>query len=83
MNAVVLTIRLGRLITILVLVTFSTVNYWTDSAVVFHYKQNAAERFTTVANRVAEIRENSNINQRRHVKCGKNPAELVSHGLCP
>ena len=55
--------------------------FWTDSKVVLQYLNNESRRFHTfVANRVAEIRETSEVQQWRHVPGEQNPADVCSRG---
>ena len=56
--------------------------FWTDSRVVLRYLSNQSRRFHTfVANRVAEIRETSQVDQWYHVPGEQNPADASSRGL--
>ena len=56
--------------------------FWTDSRVVLRYLNNESRRFHTfVANRVAEIRETSKVEQWYHVPGEQNPADACSRGL--
>ena len=56
--------------------------YWTDSSTMLNWLQAAhKEHQEFVANRVAEKMENSTINQWRHVKVIKNPADIGTRGL--
>jgi hypothetical protein len=58
--------------------------YWTDSEIVLHYLRNVKRRFQTfVANRVQEIKENSQVGEWRHVPGILNPADDASRGLDP
>ena len=58
--------------------------FWTDSKVVQAYIHNDARRFHTfVANRVQQIRERTNPEQRKYVEGKSNPAEDASRGLSP
>ncbi|XP_022102427.1 uncharacterized protein LOC110985605 [Acanthaster planci] len=57
--------------------------FWTDSQVVLGYIANDARRFHTfVANRVQQIRDQTEPNQWRHVRSEANPADDGSRGLC-
>ena len=59
-------------------------HYWTDSAIVLHYLRNPNLRLQTfVANRVQEIRENSNVDEWSHIPGALNPADDVSRGYGP
>lgn len=58
--------------------------YWTDSEIVLHYLRNVKRRFQTfVANRVHEIKENSQVGEWRYVPGILNPADDASRGLDP
>ena len=55
---------------------------WTDSTCVLGYLNNTTKRFQTfVANRVAAIRETTELNQWKHIPGDQNPADDVSRGL--
>ena len=56
--------------------------FWTDSKVVIGYIKNYARRFKTfVANRVQQIRENTDVQQWCYVPSRENPADCASRGL--
>jgi len=56
--------------------------YWTDSKAVLGFISNDAKRYHTfVANRVQQIRENTEVSSWRHVKTIDNPADDASRGL--
>ena len=56
--------------------------FWTDSRVVIGYIKNDSRRFKTfVANRVQQIRENTDVQQWRYVPTRENPADGASRGL--
>lgn len=58
--------------------------YWSDSTAVLQYVRNEHTRYKTfVANRLAIIREFTSPSQWRHVRSGKNPADIASRGLDP
>ena len=58
--------------------------YWTDSNVVLGYIQNESRRFHVyVANRVQQIREQTNPLSWCHVESRANPADDASRGLTP
>ena len=60
------------------------VMFWTDSQTTLQYIRNETKRFHTfVANRVAEIRDVTNVNQWRHCPGKLNPADDASRGLRP
>ena len=56
--------------------------FWTDSMTVLRYVSNESSRYQTfVSNRIAVIREASNVNQWRYVNTKMNPADCASRGL--
>ena len=56
--------------------------FWTDSTIVLQYIFNQERRFHTfVANRVAEIRGKSEVEQWHHVSTKDNPADDASRGV--
>ncbi|XP_064622346.1 uncharacterized protein LOC135484642 [Lineus longissimus] len=58
--------------------------FWTDSQTVLQYIANESKRFNVyVANRVAEIRETTSVEQWRHCPGEYNPADDASRGLSP
>ncbi|XP_074651619.1 uncharacterized protein LOC141906275 [Tubulanus polymorphus] len=58
------------------------VTYWIDSQTVIRYIGNEKKRFKTfVANRIAEIREVSSVNQWKFVSTDCNPADDCTRGL--
>ena len=62
-------------------VDIQTVLFWTDSTTVLGYLRNTSKRFHTfVANRVAEIHENSAVEQWNHCPGHLNPADEASRG---
>ncbi|XP_055910668.1 uncharacterized protein LOC129945032 [Eupeodes corollae] len=55
---------------------------WTDSVVVLHWvNKQPCELKTFVANRVASIQTNTEIDRWRHVGTKENPADLLSRGI--
>lgn len=55
---------------------------WTDSQVVLGYLNNDARRFHVfVANRVQQIRDQTNPEQWKYIKSSENPADIASRGL--
>ena len=57
-------------------------HFWTDSTIVLQYIRNEERRFLTyVANRVAEIRERTDIASWHHVPTQDNPADDASRGV--
>ncbi|XP_025761326.1 uncharacterized protein LOC112846194 [Oreochromis niloticus] len=56
--------------------------FWTDSTTVLKYISNETKRFNTfVANRIAVIREATDVNQWRYVSFKENPADDASRGM--
>ena len=56
--------------------------FWTDSKVVLAYLQNNKKRFKTyVANRVHQIKNNSDVSQWYYIQSNENPADDCSRGL--
>ena len=59
-----------------------SVYYWTDSETVLKYICNSTARFQTfVANRVALIKEGSQVSQWRYIETKANPADACSRGV--
>lgn len=58
--------------------------YWTDSSIVLSWLHISSTNLKAfVANRVAAIRELTDINSWRHVPTEQNPADLLSRGVNP
>ena len=56
--------------------------FWTDSQIVLSYLQNETRRFHVfVANRIQQIRNNTDIDQWNYVPTDINPADYASRGL--
>ena len=56
-------------------------HFWTDSAIVLGYLTNDSKRFQVyVANRIHEIRLQSNPDQWHHIQGDENPADIASRG---
>ena len=55
--------------------------HWTDSSTVLKWLQAAHKKQVFVANRAAEILENSSMDQWRHVKGVENPADIGTRGM--
>ncbi|XP_035917815.1 uncharacterized protein LOC118515238, partial [Anopheles stephensi] len=65
-------------------VSSSTVICWTDSMTVMHWLKSSPRRWKPfVANRVAQIQEETRISCWRHVPGSDNPADDISRGLRP
>ena len=63
-------------------VTVDRIFMWTDSMIALGYIRNRNRRFKTyVANRLAIVHENSDIDDWRHVPSAENPADLASRGI--
>ena len=83
LTAAVLAVRLDVLVRKeLTLPAGSDSFYWTDSTAVLFCIRNQAKRFPVfVANRLAVIETNSDVNRWRHVPSTLNPADSASRGL--
>jgi len=80
--AAVISVRVSVLLRRELEYTTLTETFYTDSQVVLGYIQNEAKRFRTfVANQIQEIRNNSEVDQWRHVATVENPADAASRGL--
>ena len=56
--------------------------YWMDSKVVLGYISNESKRFHIfVANRVQQIRDNTEVTAWNHVDTKENPADIASRGM--
>ena len=56
--------------------------YWTDSQVVLGYLRNTHKRFKVFfANRVQQIRENTDVSKWNYIPSKMNPADCASQGL--
>ena len=56
--------------------------FWSDSKVALGYIANASKRFHVfVANRVQQIRDQTDPSQWKHVRSGENPADKASRGV--
>ncbi|XP_035907317.1 uncharacterized protein LOC118510037 [Anopheles stephensi] len=65
-------------------VSSTTVICWTDSMTVMHWLKSSPRRWKPfVANRVAQIQEETRISCWRHVPGSDNPADDISRGLRP
>ena len=59
-------------------------HFWSDSTVTLSYIKSEANRFHTfVANRVQQIRDNSQVSSWKYVPTAQNPADDASRGLDP
>ena len=63
-------------------IPISAIYYWTDSITTLYWIQGTSKEFKQfVENRVAEIRELSDVEGWRHVPGKSNPADLPSRGV--
>ena len=63
-------------------VKIDKIDHWTDSSTVLQWLQAAHKKQQVfVANRAAEILENSSMDQWRHVKGVENPADIGTRGM--
>ncbi|XP_072380598.1 uncharacterized protein [Diabrotica undecimpunctata] len=61
-----------------------SINMWSDSEIVLAWLRSHHSRWNQfVANRVAQIQENSSHSHWRHVKSKDNPADILSRGMMP
>ncbi|XP_041483382.1 uncharacterized protein LOC121430170 [Lytechinus variegatus] len=80
--AAVLAVDMDHMIQEELRLPIATTTFWTDSTSVLMYIQNESRRFHTfVANKVAKIREATELSQWRHVNTKLNPADDGSRGL--
>ncbi len=83
LTAAVLGVRQSSLVEQELDLKIDSVFYWTDSTIVLKYIKNEDKRFHTfVANRLEVIRNQSNVNNWRHIRSNLNPADGASRGLC-
>ena len=72
LQAAVLSVRVCELVQREIEMSFSKIYYWTDSEVVLKYIRNEEKRFCVyVGNRIAEIRENSEVQQWKYTAQAK------------
>ena len=82
LQAAVLAVRLYSTIEAEADIETSSTHFWTDSMITLQYIRNESRRLKTfVANRVAEIRENTKPSQWHHIDGKENPADDCSRGL--
>jgi hypothetical protein len=75
LQAAVLSVRFGEMIQREIEIKFDRVCYWTDSEIVLKYIQKESKRYTVyVGNRIAEIREKSELSQWRYCPTKKTQA---------
>ncbi|XP_072395256.1 uncharacterized protein [Diabrotica undecimpunctata] len=64
--------------------SITSINMWSDSEIVLAWLRSHHSRWNQfVANRVAQIQENSSHSHWRHVKSKDNPADILSRGMMP
>lgn len=82
LTAAVLAVKVDRMLRKELSLQLSSSCFWTDSQTVLRYINNNSKRFHTfVANRVAAIREATDVSQWRYIGTKSNPADEASRGL--
>ena len=82
LTAAVLAVKVDRMLKKELSLRLEESHFWTDSQTVFKYINNETKRFHTfVANRVAAIREATDVCQWRYISSKNNPADEASRGL--
>ena len=82
LQGAVMSVRLSQTLQSELDVKLSRVVYWTDALTVLRYIQNDEKRWKIfVANRIAEIRENTEPKQWKFVPGPQNPADAATRGL--
>ena len=82
LQAAVLAVRIQNMLLNEMTLNIDQIFLWTDSTIVLAYIQNESRRFKTfVANRVAEIRDGSGVEQWRHIDGKINPADYGTRGV--
>jgi hypothetical protein len=82
LSAATLAVRMQHMILKHLSYDVQAVYYWTDSMAVLRYIWNESSRFQTfVANRLAVIRDGSEVEQWKFVTSKENPADDLSRGL--
>ncbi|XP_045905970.1 uncharacterized protein LOC123971296 [Micropterus dolomieu] len=82
LTAAVLAVRVDRMLRKELQLRLEKSVFWTDSTTVLKYISNENRRFYTfVANRIAVIREATDIDQWRYVGTKENPADEASRGM--
>lgn len=80
--AATLAVRVDMMIRKELEIELNNSTFWTDSQSVLKYIGNEHTRFRTfVANRIAVIRENTNVSQWRFIGTKINPADVASRGV--
>ena len=81
LQGAVIAVRVKEIILEEIDVEFSSVRFWTDSSLNLQYINNETKRFKVfVANRVAEIRNHSEVNQWNFVPGDVNPVDVATRG---
>ena len=82
LQAAVYSVRLRTLIVQEYDIRFYSVTHWTDSVTVLQWLHSADKKQNVfVANRAAEILENSTIDEWKHVKDEMNPSDIGTRGI--
>ncbi|MEM7284018.1 MAG: hypothetical protein AAF438_20615, partial [Pseudomonadota bacterium] len=82
LQAAVLAVRLGQTVKEELDIPGLKLVYWSDSTTVLHFIRNESRRFQVfVANRLAEIHENTVQDQWHYVPTENSPADYVTRGL--
>lgn len=82
LTAAVLAVRVDRMLQKELQLRLEKSVFWTDSTTVLKYISNESRRFYTfVANRIAVIREATDVDQWRYVGTKENPADEASRGM--
>ena len=82
LNAAVIGVTLYKLIIKEIDLPITKIFFWTDSMLVLQYIHDENHRFKVfVANRVTEIREQTNPEQWNHIEGKNNPADICSRGV--
>ncbi len=82
LTAAVLTVKVDRMVRSELQLPLEKSQFWTDSTSVLKYIKNEDKRFQTfVVNRIATIKEASDIEQWRYIPTAENPADDASRGM--
>lgn len=82
LTAAVVAVRVDRMLQSELQLPLKKACFWTDSTSVLKYIRNEDRRFQTfVANRIATIRDNTEVEQWRYIPTALNPADDASRGL--
>ena len=82
LTAAVLAVRVDRMLQKELQLPLQGSTFWTDSTTVLKYLSNETSRFHTfVANRIATIREATEVEQWRYIGSKENPADEASRGM--